>query len=71
MATEYVFISDLHMGGDEQLTTLDFEDELVSVLDDLRKRGGDIELTINADVFIRPAPTTIPERTVVDSEETI
>ncbi|KYH24513.1 DNA polymerase II small subunit [Halalkalicoccus paucihalophilus] len=51
MATEYVFISDLHMGGDEQLTTLDFEDELVSFLEGLRKRGGDVELIINGDAF--------------------
>lgn len=51
MATEYVFISDLHMGGDEQLTTLDFEDELVSFLEGLRERGGDVELIINGDAF--------------------
>lgn len=51
MATEYVFISDLHIGGDEQLTTLDFEDELVSFLEDLRERGGNVELIINGDAF--------------------
>ncbi|MFC4988204.1 metallophosphoesterase [Saliphagus infecundisoli] len=51
MATEYVFISDLHMGGDEQLTTLDFEDELVSFLEDLKEDGGDVELIINGDAF--------------------
>lgn len=51
MATEYVFISDLHMGGDEQLTTLDFENELVSLLEDLKERSGDVELIINGDTF--------------------
>ncbi|MFC4439075.1 MULTISPECIES: metallophosphoesterase [Natrialbaceae] len=51
MATEYVFISDLHMGGDEQLTTLDFEAELLSFLEDLEERGGDVELIINGDTF--------------------
>ncbi|MDL5363097.1 metallophosphoesterase [Halalkalicoccus sp. NIPERK01] len=51
MVTEYVFISDLHMGGDEQLTTLDFENELISFLEDLRQRGGNVELIINGDTF--------------------
>ncbi|ELY40701.1 metallophosphoesterase [Natronorubrum tibetense] len=51
MATEYVFISDLHMGGDEQLTTLDFEAELLEFLADLEARGGDVELIINGDAF--------------------
>ncbi|ELZ12251.1 metallophosphoesterase [Halovivax asiaticus JCM 14624] len=51
MATEYVFISDLHMGGEEQLTTLDCEAELVSFLADLEGRGGDVELIINGDAF--------------------
>ncbi|ELY51290.1 MULTISPECIES: metallophosphoesterase [Natronorubrum] len=51
MATEYVFISDLHMGGDEQLTTLDFEVELLDFLADLEERGGDVELIINGDAF--------------------
>ena len=51
MATEYVFISDLHMGGDEGLTTLDFEAELLSFLADLEKRGGDVELIVNGDAF--------------------
>ncbi|WP_306052902.1 metallophosphoesterase [Natronococcus wangiae] len=51
MATEYVFVSDLHMGGDEQLTTLDFEAELLEFLEDLEERGGDVELIINGDAF--------------------
>ncbi|WP_222917216.1 metallophosphoesterase [Natrinema sp. SYSU A 869] len=51
MASEYVFISDLHMGGDEQLTALDFEAELLSFLADLEDRGGDVELIINGDAF--------------------
>ncbi|MXV63064.1 phosphoesterase [Natronorubrum sp. JWXQ-INN-674] len=51
MAREYVFISDLHMGGDEQLTALDFEAELLAFLADLEERGGDVELIINGDAF--------------------
>lgn len=51
MASEYVFISDLHMGGDEQLTALDFEEELLSFLAGLEERGGDVELIINGDAF--------------------
>ncbi|MDS0475344.1 metallophosphoesterase [Natrinema sp. 1APR25-10V2] len=51
MASEYVFISDLHMGGDEQLTALDFEDELCDFLADLEARGGDVELIVNGDAF--------------------
>ncbi|WP_408957406.1 metallophosphoesterase [Natrinema sp. 74] len=51
MASEYVFISDLHMGGDEQLTALDFEDELCDFLADLETCGGDVELIINGDAF--------------------
>lgn len=51
MASEYVFISDLHMGGDEQLTALDFEAELLDFLAELEERGGDVELIINGDAF--------------------
>ncbi|ARS90237.1 metallophosphoesterase [Natrarchaeobaculum aegyptiacum] len=51
MAEEYVFISDLHIGGDEQLTSIDFEAELVAFLADLEARGGDVELIINGDAF--------------------
>ena len=51
MATEYVFISDLHIGGDQQLTTLDFKDELLSFLEGLEQRDSDIELIINGDAF--------------------
>ncbi|MEY7851264.1 metallophosphoesterase [Natrarchaeobius sp. A-rgal3] len=51
MAREYVFISDLHMGGDEQLSALEFEAELLSFLADLEERGGDVELVINGDAF--------------------
>ncbi|GAB3020496.1 metallophosphoesterase [Natronobiforma cellulositropha] len=51
MAREYVFVSDLHIGGDDQLTVFDFETEFVEFLDDLRARGGDVELIINGDAF--------------------
>ncbi|WP_137288998.1 metallophosphoesterase [Natronorubrum halophilum] len=51
MASEYVFISDLHMGGDEELTALDFESELLSFLADLEESGDDVELIINGDAF--------------------
>ncbi|RQH02007.1 metallophosphoesterase [Natrarchaeobius oligotrophus] len=64
MADEYVFISDLHMGGDEQLTALEFEDELLSFLADLEERGGDVELVVNGDAFglWEYAEVTGPER---------
>ncbi|MFC6716502.1 metallophosphoesterase [Natrialbaceae archaeon GCM10025810] len=51
MASEYVFISDLHIGGDEQLTVVDFEEELLSFLAALEGRGGDVELIVNGDAF--------------------
>ncbi|WP_129113688.1 metallophosphoesterase [Halegenticoccus tardaugens] len=51
MTMEYVFISDLHIGGDEQLTTLDFGDELLVFLERLEERGGPVELIIVGDTF--------------------
>jgi len=38
MPEEYVFISDLHIGGDEQLKILDFENEFIAFLKMLGER---------------------------------
>ena len=50
-ATRYYFISDLHIGGDEQLQEIAFEAELLQFLRDLEKGEEDAELVINGDLF--------------------
>ncbi len=47
----YYVISDLHIGGDEQLEIVDFYDELLEFLESLEKRDGPLELIINGDAF--------------------
>jgi UDP-2,3-diacylglucosamine pyrophosphatase LpxH len=51
MADVYYFISDLHVGGDEQLQQVDFLDELLAFLRDLEETDEDAELIINGDAF--------------------
>lgn len=51
MPIEYFFVSDLHIGGDEQLKILDFEDDFIAFLKMLEQRGGDTELVIVGDAF--------------------
>jgi len=51
MTREYFFVSDLHIGGDEQLKILDFEEEFVAFLESLQEREGNIELVIIGDAF--------------------
>ncbi|MFC6835758.1 metallophosphoesterase [Halomarina ordinaria] len=48
--TEYYFISDLHIGGDEQLQTCEFEAELTEFLQDLAGHD-DAELVVLGDLF--------------------
>ena len=61
----YYLISDLHIGGDEALGVCDFEDELVSYLEELTGKSDDedIELVIVGDAF------GLWEFTNVDGEE--
>jgi len=47
----YYVISDLHIGGDEQLATVDFLDELLEFLERLETTDEDAELLINGDAF--------------------
>jgi len=47
----YYFISDLHIGGDEQLGEVDFLDELLGFLRDLPERDEKAELIVNGDAF--------------------
>lgn len=47
----YYVISDLHIGGDEQLREIDFLDELIDFLADLETTDEDAELIINGDAF--------------------
>jgi UDP-2,3-diacylglucosamine pyrophosphatase LpxH len=49
--TQYYFISDLHIGGDEQLQNVEFLDELLAFLRDLETGDEDAELIVNGDVF--------------------
>ena len=51
MADVYYFISDLHIGGDEQLQQVDFLDELLSFLQGLEESDEDAELIVNGDAF--------------------
>ena len=44
-------ISDLHVGGDEQLEELPYRDELLGFLDDLAESDEDAALVINGDAF--------------------
>ncbi|MFC7203906.1 metallophosphoesterase [Haloferax namakaokahaiae] len=50
-STRFYFISDLHIGGDEQLATVDFEDELLAFLRKLETTDEDAELVVNGDAF--------------------
>ncbi len=47
----YYVISDLHIGGDEQLEEVDFLDELLELLERLEKTDENAELVINGDAF--------------------
>ncbi|MDY6777688.1 MAG: metallophosphoesterase [Candidatus Nanohaloarchaea archaeon] len=49
--TVYYVISDLHIGGDEQLEQVDFHDELLQFLQRLEEEDEDVELIINGDAF--------------------
>jgi UDP-2,3-diacylglucosamine pyrophosphatase LpxH len=45
------FISDLHVGGDEQLGQVEFLDELLGFLRELERRDENAELVVNGDAF--------------------
>ena len=47
----YYVISDLHIGGDEQLEEVEFLDELLEFLEGLKSTDEDAELVINGDAF--------------------
>jgi UDP-2,3-diacylglucosamine pyrophosphatase LpxH len=47
----YYVISDLHIGGDEQLEEIPFLDELLDFLERLERTDEDAELVINGDAF--------------------
>jgi len=47
----YYLISDLHIGGDEQLRHVDFREELIDFLRELERGDEDAELLINGDAF--------------------
>jgi UDP-2,3-diacylglucosamine pyrophosphatase LpxH len=51
MATQYYFISDMHIGGEGPLDHCDFENELIDFLKMLDNEPGDIELIIVGDAF--------------------
>jgi len=51
MAKEYYFISDLHIGGDDQLQICDFEEELIDFLKTLEDKDSETELLILGDAF--------------------
>ncbi|KAB1190576.1 phosphoesterase [Haloferax sp. MBLA0076] len=47
----YYFISDLHIGGDEQLQNVEFKDELLAFLRTLEAADENAELIVNGDAF--------------------
>ncbi|WP_247731069.1 metallophosphoesterase [Halovivax limisalsi] len=47
----YYVISDLHIGGDEQLEEVEFIDELIAFLERIERADEPIELVINGDAF--------------------
>lgn len=51
MTRAYYFISDLHIGGDEALGACDYEQELVSFLEEIAGRRENAELLIIGDIF--------------------
>lgn len=51
LASEYYFVSDLHLGGDAELQRCDFADEFVAFLRELAGRPGDTELILGGDTF--------------------
>ncbi|QPV64131.1 metallophosphoesterase family protein [Halosimplex litoreum] len=51
MTDTYYLISDLHIGGDEQLRHVEFHEELIDFLQDLEDGEEDAELLINGDAF--------------------
>lgn len=48
---QYYVISDLHIGGDEQLEEIEFLDELLAFLNTLETTDESVELLINGDAF--------------------
>ncbi|WP_416841398.1 metallophosphoesterase [Haloferax sp. DFSO52] len=48
---KYYFISDLHIGGDEQLQNVEFKDELIEFLSELQASDENAELIVNGDAF--------------------
>ncbi|WP_415380605.1 metallophosphoesterase [Halosimplex sp. TS25] len=51
MTDAYYLVSDLHIGGDEQLRHVDFREELIEFLRGLERSDEDAELLINGDAF--------------------
>src|SRR6056297_2420990 len=47
----YYVLSDLHVGGDEQLGEVEFLDELLDFLEGLEHTDEDVELVVNGDAF--------------------
>ena len=51
MTDRYYLLSDLHIGGDEQLEHVDFLDELLAFLRELETNEEDAEVILNGDAF--------------------
>ena len=66
----YYVISDLHIGGDEQLEHVDFLDELIGFLERLEQSDENAELIINGDAFGLWEFTTIDGIEKFDALET-
>jgi len=65
----YYVISDLHMGGDEQLEEVEFLDELLGFLERLEETEENAELILNGDVFGLWEFTTIEGAEKLDAIE--
>ncbi len=51
MPEEHYFVSDLYIGGDEQLQIVDFEADFIAFLAMLERNGRNTELIIIGDAF--------------------
>lgn len=66
MATNYYFLSDLHLGGDGELRLCDFVDEFVAFLRELAAKEEDSELIIGGDLFGFWETTTVQGAAMFD-----
>jgi len=66
VASDYYFLSDLHLGGDGELRHCDFAEEFIAFLRELTDKGGDCELIIGGDLLGFWETTTVAGTAMFD-----